>query len=469
MHKILLATFLLFTISGHAQERPYFHHNERVKLDSQSNTLQNFLRKGSFFGHARLYSMATDNAPTLSDYYAHAIGFGIGYETGKWKNFTLGISGYAIYNLMSSDFSKLDSLSNQPNRYELGLFDVTDPKNHHDLDRLEDLYIKYSNDKIELKYGKQHIRSPFINPQDGRMRPTLIQGLLADYRPSKKTTIHFGYVTHISPRSTIEWYTVGGSMGVYGQGMNVNGTKSNYFGNMPKSEIVFLGTEFLVGEMGKLQIWNQSVTDVFNTTLIQYENGIKLTKEHQVVYGLQYIRQFALGDGGNVDQNKTYMSRNAQSEVYGLRVGLNQKKNWKVTFNYTRISDKGRYLMPREWGRDPFFTFMPRERNEGYADLNAFTIVFSRNLGVEGLRTDFSYGQFYLPEISNVASNKYAFPSYQQLNIDIRYSFNNFLKGFDLQFLYVWKKSIENKEYLPKFEINKVNLSHYNLILNYHF
>jgi hypothetical protein len=27
--------------------------------------------------------------------------------------------------------------------------------------------------------------------------------------------------------------------------------------------------------------------------------------------------------------------------------------------------------MPREWGRDPFYTFMPRERNEGYGDVNA--------------------------------------------------------------------------------------------------
>jgi len=381
----------------------------------------------------------------------------------------LGISGYAIYNLKSSDFSILDSLSNQPNRYEMGLFDVTNANNHHDLDRLEDLYIKYNNEKLELKYGKQHIRSPFINPQDGRMRPTLIQGLLADYRPTKKVTFHLGYLTHISPRSTINWYSIGESMGVYGQGVNVNGTKSNYFGNLPKSEIVFLGSEFLVGELGKFQFWNQLVTNIFNTTLAQYEGGFKLNKDYQIVYGLQYIRQFALVDGGNIDQNKTYMAKNGQSEVYGLRVGFNQNKNWKVTFNYTKITEKGRYLMPREWGRDPFFTFMPRERNEGYAGVNAFTAVISRNLGVEGLRTDLSYGQFYLPEIAHAAANKYGFPSYQQLNLDFRYSFNNFFKGFDIQFLYVWKKALENEDYLPKYEINKVNLSHYNLILNYHF
>jgi hypothetical protein len=101
--------------------------------------------------------------------------------------------------------------------------------------------------------------------------------------------------------------------------------------------------------------------------------------------------------------------------------------------------------------------------------VNAFTAVLSKNMGFEGLRADLSYGQFYLPEITNTALNKYGSPSYQQLNLDIRYSFQKFFKGFDIQMLYVWKKTMDAKVYLPKFEINKVNLSHFNLILNYHF
>ncbi len=469
MRRIIWMLFALLLQELSAQDRPYLHHNERVKLDSQSKTLQNFLRKGSFFGHSRFYSMYTDNADGLTDYYAHAVGVGIGYETGTWKNITLGISGYAIYNLQSSDFSKLDSASNQPNRYELGLFDVTNPSNHHDLDRLEDLYIKYSNHQLELKFGKQHIRSPFINPQDGRMRPTLIQGLLADYRPSKKITLHFGYITLVSPRSTIAWSDVGNSIGIYGQGVNPNGSKSNYAGNLPQSEILFLGGEYTFWKTNKLQLWNQLVSHIFNTTFLQYEGALAINQRNQLIYGFQYIRQSSVDHGGNIDPNKTYMQKNSGSEVYGLRLGMNHENQWKFTLNYTRITEKGRYLMPREWGRDPFFTFMPRERNEGYGDVNAFTAVLSKNLGLEGLRTDLSYGHFYLPEISNTTLNKYGFPSYQQLNVDLRYSFQNFFKGFDLQLLYVWKQALNNINYLPKFEINKVNLNHYNLILNYHF
>jgi hypothetical protein len=35
--------------------------------------------------------------------------------------------------------------------------------------------------------------------------------------------------------------------------------------------------------------------------------------------------------------------------------------------------------MPREWGRDPFY-FMPRERNEGYGDVNAIMTKYNTQI-----------------------------------------------------------------------------------------
>jgi len=82
------------------QDHPYVHPNERMSLDSNSTSakvkpksLQDFLRSGNFFGHARWYSMITNNSSNYSDYFANAIGVGIGYETGIYRNFQLGISG----------------------------------------------------------------------------------------------------------------------------------------------------------------------------------------------------------------------------------------------------------------------------------------------------------------------------------------------------------------------------------------
>jgi hypothetical protein len=53
--------------------------------------------------------------------------------------------------------------------------------------------------------------------------------------------------------------------------------------------------------------------------------------------------------------------------------------------------------------------------------------------------------------------------------VDVRYRFAGFLSGLDLQFLMVVKNALGSTYDLPKYEINKVNLAHLNLILNYHF
>ena len=499
--RILLLLVTGVVLALQAQDQPFVHHTERGKHDTSAvvaaKDLQSFLRNGRFFGHTRLFSMLTDNSEGLTDYQANAVGVGIGYETGKWQGFQLGISGYAIYHLASSNLSDIDPLSNQPNRYELGLFDVEDPSNKNELDRLEDLYLKYSGNRLSMKLGKQHIRSPFINPQDGRMRPTLVEGLLVDYQMRPDWMVNLGVVNQISPRSTVHWYGVGESMGLYGVGVNPDGTKSNYKGNMPESVVVFAGIE-KDWKRGKLKLWDQVVTDVFETHLLQWDGRIafnpanqavvKSPKDHGAgggipsdhdahvngsnafVYGLQWIGQTALGNGGNVDPQKTYFAKGARSNVFGARMGAQWNGGWKFLLNYTRITAEGRYLMPREWGRDPFYTFMPRERNEGYGNVHAATAVLSKKFSsVKGLAVDVSYGRFYLPDVKDFNLNKYGFPAYQQANVDVRYTFGGFFQGLDLQFLAVFKDAIKTTYDLPKYEINKVNLSHFNLILNYHF
>jgi hypothetical protein len=59
----------------------------------------------------------------------------------------------------------------------LALFDLEDPGNKANMDRLEELYLKYNFKKSEIIFGKQLINTPFINLQDGRMRPTGVEGL----------------------------------------------------------------------------------------------------------------------------------------------------------------------------------------------------------------------------------------------------------------------------------------------------
>ncbi|MGB4401026.1 MAG: hypothetical protein WBJ10_16760, partial [Daejeonella sp.] len=127
-----------------------------------------------------------------------------------------------------------------------------------------------------------------------------------------------------------------------------------------------------------------------------------------------------------------------------------------------------RYLMPREWGRDPFFTFMPRERNEGFGDVHAFMGKINYKFPESSFKTSLSGGYFKLPAISNFRLNKYLVPSYTQVNLDTRYSFSKALNGLEAEVLVAGKLSgSENLTANARF--NKVDMLNYNFILNYHF
>ncbi len=413
--------------------------------------------------------MFTDNAANYTDYYANAWGMGIGYETGLYRNFQMGISGYTIYNMHSSDLTQIDPLSNQPNRYEIGLFDVVNSSNTSNLVRLEDLFLKYSLPPkgLMVKAGNQHIRTPFINPQDGRMRPTLVQGVLMEKQWGKRGKFLSGAIRGISPRSTVRWFSVGNSIGIYGVGINPDGSKSQYSGNLPHSSVVYAGYQWKL-KQEEIQFWSQSVYRMFQTYLFQWDRKIGKAI-NPWIFGVQAIHQHALGNGGNLDPQKAYFPSDNRSYVFGMRLGKQLNQQERITLNATRITSHGRYLMPREWGRDPFYTFMPRERNEGYGDVWAINLLFTQGFKEIPLKLDVGLGSYKLPNIQDVALNKYGFPAYFQGNLDARYSMDGFLTGLELQFLVVLKRAMENVGYLPKYEINKVNLAHFNLILNYHF
>jgi len=138
--------------------------------------------------------------------------------------------------------------------------------------------------------------------------------------------------------------------------------------------------------------------------------------------GIQFIHQNSLNNGGNVSQDKTYVFSKRYSNVYSGQIGV-KINSIDVSFNYTHISNEGRYLFPREWGKDPFYTFMPRERNEGLSGLNAFCIKILFSHPASLLKIGLSGGLNYLPDVKDVKKNKYGMPSYGQVNLDMRYSF----------------------------------------------
>ena len=129
---------------------------------SDTSSLVSAFKNGNMSGHFRSFFMNTNNEAPLSDYYALAFGGGLKYQTKNFKGFQLGIGGFFIWNIASSDLTKPDNITNQMNRYEVGQFDQTNPSNKRDMQRLEDFFIRYNYRNSYLKFGKQVIKTPFI-------------------------------------------------------------------------------------------------------------------------------------------------------------------------------------------------------------------------------------------------------------------------------------------------------------------
>ncbi|RTZ06295.1 hypothetical protein [Flavobacterium sp. GSP6] len=234
---ILISTFLLlisFHSSAQYQEvsnKPaVWKEKNNKKIDSTS--ILNAFKNGNFIGHFRYFFMSTNNESGLSDYYANAVGGGVKFETAKFHNFQFGVSGYYIYDIGSSDFSKKDPVTNLSNRYEVALFDFQNVSSKGNLSRLEELFLKYNYKNSNVTLGKQLLNTSFINLQDGRMRPTEVDGIWIDFNELKKTKINVGYLYGISPRSTMKYFRIAESIGIYPTGVNPDGTKSDYAGNL---------------------------------------------------------------------------------------------------------------------------------------------------------------------------------------------------------------------------------------------
>ena len=129
--------------------------------------------------------------------------------------------------------------------------------------------------------------------------------------------------------------------------------------------------------------------------------------------------------------------------------------------------------MPREWGREPFYTFIPRERNEGTGDVHAVTV----NAGCGLFKTKIpgrlgvlaAIGYYDMPEVNDYRNSKYGTLSYAHFHTRIQYVFAKSLSGLRAELLYGYKKKLGNDYGNLRYVINRVDMSLINLIVNYDF
>ncbi len=313
--------------------------------------------------------------------------------------------------------------------------------------------------------GRQLINTPFINLQDGRMRPTAVEGIWTEYSPGLKHQFQAGWIYGMAPRGTRKWVSLSNSIGIYSSGVGIDGVKSMYAGNVNTSGALLLNYSYKGVQGITANYWHLWVENVMHTGLAQVD--LKNIRQSPWSVSMQSILQSSSGSGGSILPEKKYYTNDKLVWTAGVKVVLD-RKSWNHTLALNYISPGGRYLMPREWGRDPFFTFLPRERNEGYGDVFA-AVVKSQYQLKKQLTLLVAAGYFGLPAAEDVRLNKYGMPPYGQVLADARYRLRGILKGWEVQLLYTAKFPLQNGALPAVYELNKVNMHLTNLVCNFYF
>lgn len=437
--KFLFATFLFLGFSLLVNANG-FSVNDPSEIDTVKNA-KSFFAEGKVNGHLRNYFMSTINHKELTDHYANAIGFELAYETAKVKGFSLGIAGLFTFNTFSSALDKLDTVTNKTARLETELFDIEDPGNKSDLDRLDELFLNYEHEKFDLLIGRFTFDSPLVNSQDGRMKPYSLQGLNANFNLSSSSKLKLGVFNNFSPRGTVKWYNITEVLGIYSTGNNPDGIVSGYKEEVHSKALFIAGIEKNISNHLKIEVWDYLLDHVVNTIYLKSE----LMISNSFDLGVEIQKQNQMNNGGNDELSKTYFAQN-HSFLYGSKIGYH-KDNLELSLNYLKITDEGRFLFPREFGREQFFVTVPRGRIEGLS--NTSVLMFKSKFHFnEQWELDLDLGEGWLPSFNNFEQNKYSASSYHNAVVNLVYTpKTKLLDGFNFKLLYVTKQG--SKENIP--------------------
>ena len=433
------------------------------------HSLFDFVSKGHTSGHIRNYFMATINEGDLKDYWTNAIGGAVYYETAEWKGFAWGVKGIFTYKTFSSDLNEIDTLVGKGAKWEKELYDITRPEEARDLDRLEELFLRYRWGESHVSVGKIDInRGPLLLRRDGRMKPFVFRGAWAEIRSRENSDWYVGLIEGVSPRGMTEWYTINQAIGLSNNGFLYDGTKADYHEAARSKGIAVLGYKGQVSKPLTLQVWNYYFHYLTNVTWTQLD-----IDKDRWFGGFQYVHQMADPHQSTLEFEKRYYQPNETGNVFTVQAGW-KSSNGAVRLSgaYLKALNTGRFLFSKELGRENFYVSQPRSWIDGFGNVEVYQVRMKwrgQNKWLRNLSTDLRIQRVEAPDPDDFQFNKYGRTSYFQSTVLVNYHFKKAFEGLKLTLLYVGRYTE------PAFEMSytdvfyNTNFSHLNVILNVEF
>ena len=98
--------------------------------------------------------------------------------------------------------------------------------------------------------------------------------------------------------------------------------------------------------------------------------------------------------------------------------------------------------------------------------MDALVFYAEYKLGESGLKPYVHFGLHWLPDVSDPQANKYAFASYRQINLGLKYQPKE-LKSWDLHLIVMNKEALGEVNLTPRQRYNKLEMIHVNVMLNW--
>ncbi|SFG04777.1 hypothetical protein SAMN04487988_101199 [Algoriphagus hitonicola] len=414
--------------------------------------------------HFRTFWMSTTYPSEFKDDYSLGASLSLGAKVAYRSHWSLESSYRAFADIWSSQIWEASPITGRRNRYEIGLFDLQNPGDRV-FGSFEKLNLRYKNKQWNVAVGRMDINTPWVNPQDGRLSPTLMEGVSISYKPNNKWTFSGWYIDRLRVRGTSQWANPGESVGIFPVARDPNGMPSQYFGNTTSKRITIVQLTRMLPK-GKIEISQTQAHNISSTFWTEWIHRWKEERTEESWFsGIQIGYQSGMGEGGNADPNFQFKDPKDKNWLLSTRIGF-ETKRWQSHLNFTKTGGKGRWLNPREWGKDPWFTFIPRERNEGYENFESLVLYLEYIFPKSNLTIYTHAGINWLPDINDAAANKYAFPSYRQINLGLKLKPNRWEK-LDFHLLVMNKEAINAPQLTPAQQYNKVGMIHINGILNW--
>ncbi|SFT52388.1 hypothetical protein SAMN05216474_1071 [Lishizhenia tianjinensis] len=422
---------------------------EHDTVTVEHNMLEAF-HHGHLKGQIRDYTMMTVNAGSGADFYTQAIGASLHYETAEFYGFSMGLKGMFIHRVFSNDISTA--------RFERQLYDLENPSNYNELDRLEELYFNYHYKFMNLRFGKMEVKSPIVNKHDGRMKPKMFSGISSSFTVKKKHELSFYHISKATPRSTVEWFNLHEAIGIYNNGYDEHGHKLHYHGHLDTKFLTMAGYKGKLAKGTKIEFWDYYFDNLMNTAQLNVSQEIA---EHYTAK-FMYLNQFSTQTRANT-YNEEYFKSGELTHVFSAQLA-GEFNSFELDLMASYIPEGGQYIFPRELGVDPFYTSITRNWLEGLADASAVGLTLKKEL----CNWDMKMSYVHLESSNDFDNNRYMELSNDQVNIDITRHFHHALEGLDVRFLYVMKHTGGS---IPDYAnvVNRTNYHHLNLIMNFNF